>query len=255
MKVITEGGADKLARMLGHMPEKQVAHLITSLFLTQRSIYIEKGIDSRLVNKACQRLDNVVMWVLEAGMGLRDTDDEEELFQEGCHPNSFRLRPHQQAQARLSTGAGGLGLPSAAMRRLSASLGNLVSTLPAVIATLRGPLGDSVKDKMPGTVLVELMGDAIVELNQEHGLSEEDLKRVVPPSWAAWALEQSGENERRQPAVTELAAHDGELTTPRKARQSTRYWNLWSSYLRRRYHPRRETHSQEGSPRTWPRQE
>lgn len=40
MKKITEGGADKLARMLARMPDKQVAHLITSQSLTQRTGYI-----------------------------------------------------------------------------------------------------------------------------------------------------------------------------------------------------------------------
>lgn len=114
-------------------------------------------------------------------MGLRDTEDEEEFFQEGHQPNGLKLKPYQQAQARLSTGAGGLGLPAAVMRRFSASLGNLIGTLPAVIAALRGPLGESVKDNISGTVLVERMGEAIKELHQEHGVSEEGLKGVLPP--------------------------------------------------------------------------
>ena len=79
-KIITEGGADELARMLARMPDKQVAHLITSQSLTQRSGYIERGIDHKLTRKACERLDNDVMWVLEASMGLRETADEEGFF-------------------------------------------------------------------------------------------------------------------------------------------------------------------------------
>ncbi|CAB1115520.1 unnamed protein product [Ectocarpus sp. CCAP 1310/34] len=217
MKVITEGGADKLARMLVRMPDKQVAHLVTSQSLTQRSGYIERGINHKLVKGACKRLDNMVMWVLEATMGLRDTEVEEEFFQDDCQPDRFKLKPYQQAQARLSTGAGGLGLPAAVMRRFSASLGNLVGTLPAVIAALRGPLGESVRVPIPGTVLVEQMGDAIKELNQEHAISVEILKGILPPSWVEWALEPPGETGRRQPTVAELAAHDGESTTPRKA--------------------------------------
>lgn len=74
------------------------------------------------------------------------------------------------------------------------------------------------KEKIPQTVLVERMGDAIADLNREYGLSDEILlKGVVPPSWVTWALEPPGENGRRQPTVAELAAHDGESTTPRKA--------------------------------------
>ena len=42
MKKIPEGGADKLARMLARMPDKQVARLATAQSLTQqRSGYIE----------------------------------------------------------------------------------------------------------------------------------------------------------------------------------------------------------------------
>ena len=217
MKKITEGGADELARMLARMPDKQVAHLITSQSLTQRSGYIERGIDHKLTRKACERLDHDVMWVLEASMGLRDAADEEGVFRERHEPDSFKLKPYQQMQARLSTGAGGLGLPAAVVRRFSASLGNLSGTLPAVIAALRGPLGESVKGKLPETALVERMGDAIKELHLEHGVSEEGLQGVLPPSWVAWALDPPGENGRRQPTVAELAAHDGESTTPRKA--------------------------------------
>ena len=106
MKKITEGGADELARMLARMPDKQVAHLITSQSLTQRSGYIERDIDHKLTREACERLDNDVMWVLQASMGLRDTADEEEFFRERHEPHSFKLKPYQQMQARLSTGAG-----------------------------------------------------------------------------------------------------------------------------------------------------
>lgn len=54
------------------------------------------------------------------------------------------------------------------------------------------------------------MGDATNGLNPEHGLTEEVLKRFVPPSWVSWALEHSGESGRRRPTLAELAAHDGE---------------------------------------------
>ena len=160
MKKITEGGADKLARMLAHMRDKQVAHVVTSQSLTQRSGYIERGVDHKLAKKACERLDKDVMCVLEASMGLRDTEDEEEFFQQDHQPNVYKLNPYQQAQARLSTKAGGPGLGSAVMQRFSASLGNLIGTLPEVKASLRAPLGESVKEKiLSGTVLVERMGE------------------------------------------------------------------------------------------------
>ena len=121
MKKIVEGGADKLARMLARMPDKQVAHLVTAQSLTQRSGYIERGIDHKRARSACERLDNDVMWVLESSMGLRETEEEEDFFQEGQQPSGFKLKPHQQAQARLSTGAEGLGLPASCLLYTSPS--------------------------------------------------------------------------------------------------------------------------------------
>ena len=50
--MINKGGAGKLARLLARMPDKQVAHLITSMSLVQISAYIERGIDHTLVSGA-----------------------------------------------------------------------------------------------------------------------------------------------------------------------------------------------------------
>ena len=95
------------------------------------------------------------------------------------------------------------------------------------------------------------MGEAIQELHQEHGVSEEGLKRVLPSSWVRWALEPQGENGSRQPTVEELAAHDGESTTPRKAQQKLgkvvkkiqleSLRRPWTTSLRKRSHPRGNT--------------
>ena len=49
-----------------------------------------------------------------------------------------------------------MGLASAALRKLSASLGNRIATLPEMIASLRGPLGDSVKNRLPGASLQKI---------------------------------------------------------------------------------------------------
>ena len=120
------------------------------------------------------------MWVLESSMGLRETEEEEDFFEEDQQPSGYKLKPYQEEQARLSTGAGGLGLPAAVLRRFSASLGKLISTLPTVIASLTGPLGESVKNNISGTVLVKRMGEAIQEqLHHEHGASEEGLQGVL----------------------------------------------------------------------------
>ena len=79
--------------MLARMPDKQVAHLVTAQSLT-RSAYIERGIDHKWTRKACERLDNDVMWVLESLLGLRDTEDEEDFFQEGQQFSGVELKPY-----------------------------------------------------------------------------------------------------------------------------------------------------------------
>ena len=52
MNKITEGSAEKLARVLARMPDKQVAHLVTAQSLTQRSAHLERGIDHKRARKA-----------------------------------------------------------------------------------------------------------------------------------------------------------------------------------------------------------
>ncbi|CAN0059456.1 unnamed protein product [Scytosiphon promiscuus] len=154
--------------MMHRMPDRQVAHMISSLSLTQRSAYIERGIDPSPTKDACERLDNMVQWAPETAMGIHAGgagDGEGEFFEDGCRAANLRLHPCQQAQVRLSTGAGGLGLLSVVSRRLSASLGNMIGILPAVIASLRGPLGEPVKQKLPDTDFVHGMGETIRELH------------------------------------------------------------------------------------------
>ena len=70
--------------------------------------------------------------------------EAESFFQEGYPDERLTLQPRQQAQARLSTGAGGLGLSSAEATRMSASTGSKVGILPEVLADLTGLLGDRV---------------------------------------------------------------------------------------------------------------
>ncbi|CAM9727495.1 unnamed protein product [Scytosiphon promiscuus] len=83
MKVIAEGGADKLARILPRMSDRPEATLITSLSLIQSSAYIERERVPALTKEACERLDNMVEWTLETGMGIEGTEGEEEFFQRG----------------------------------------------------------------------------------------------------------------------------------------------------------------------------
>lgn len=50
----------------------------------------------------------MVMWVLQAGMGLADTEDEREFLREGSPTTNLRLLPDQRDQARHANRRGGV---------------------------------------------------------------------------------------------------------------------------------------------------
>lgn len=99
MKVAKE---DNLSRKLPRMSDRQMAHLISPLSLTQRSAYIERGINPKLTQIGV-RADgrNGSQWALEARMGFEGTEGEEELFQEGWQDTNLKLIPYQKAHWRV----------------------------------------------------------------------------------------------------------------------------------------------------------
>ena len=129
------------------------------------------------------------------------------------------LPPHQRAQASLSTGAGGSGMSSAEARRMSASVGSLVATLPAVLAGLSGSLGEKVRKSRPGSELVASMWEGVRSLRDEGGVTEEEMGEVVPRGWRDRAfrpeeVSASGNTDREV-----LAAHDAETTNSRRVQK------------------------------------
>ena len=58
MDVVREEGADRFARCLANMPEKQAATLIVVESLGQRMNYLEKALDPGLSLEASKRSDN-----------------------------------------------------------------------------------------------------------------------------------------------------------------------------------------------------
>ena len=101
------------------MPDKQGAALIAIETLGQRKSYLERALDTGLSLEACRTADNGAQWAYETILELPGAAEAQSFFQEGCPDRWLTLQPHQQAQARLSTGAGGLGLPSTEAWRLS----------------------------------------------------------------------------------------------------------------------------------------
>ena len=57
-KVVKDGGADRLARCLANMPDKQAATLIAIESLERRTSYLQRTLDTGLFLEACRRADN-----------------------------------------------------------------------------------------------------------------------------------------------------------------------------------------------------
>ena len=85
------------------------------------------------------------MWMLEKLFDLPRAAEESSFCENGCPTNQLTLQPYQQAQASLSSGGGGFGLPWAEARGMSASVGSLVATVPEALADLPGAIGDKVR--------------------------------------------------------------------------------------------------------------
>ena len=111
MEVVSDGEAERLARCLANMPDKQAATLIAIESLGQRTSYPERALDTRLSLEACRRADNGAQLAYEKILELPGAEEAPSFFHEGCPGSQLTLNPHQQAQERLSTGARGLGLP------------------------------------------------------------------------------------------------------------------------------------------------
>ena len=86
-------------------------------------------------------------------------------------------------QARLSTRAGGLGLPSTEARQMSASHGTRVGILPEVLAALTGLLADRVRKGLPESSTVAQLGGSMREIRDAWGVTNEAIASIIPKSW------------------------------------------------------------------------
>ena len=140
--------------MVPRMPDKQSANLIATGSMVQRTSYLERAMDPELSLAACQTADGNTLWILGKLLDLPGAAEKSSFFVDGCPTNMLTLQPYQQAQASLSTGAGGLGLSSSEARRMSSSAESLVATVPEVLADLSGAIGDKIRRELPDCDLV-----------------------------------------------------------------------------------------------------
>ena len=148
--------------------------------------------------------------VLEKSLDLPGAAEESLFFANGCPTNMLTLQPHQQAQVSLSTRAGGFGLSSAKARRMSASVGSLVATVPEVIADLSGAIGNNARRELPDSDLVRRIWNSVRDLRDVHGVSEQAMVNIVPESWRDRAFRAGEQGASRQSVADVLPAYDAE---------------------------------------------
>ena len=118
------GGTDHHAGCLANMPEKQAAALNVAESLELRIRFLENALDTELSLESPRREDNGAQWPYDKDIELPGVAEAQSIFEEGCPGDQLTLQPHEHAQELLSTVPGGLELPSAEARRMSASIGN-----------------------------------------------------------------------------------------------------------------------------------
>ena len=182
MEIVQNEEAEQLARMLSRMPDKQSANLIATGSMVQRISNLERVMEPELSLAACKKADGNALWILEKFLDLPGAAEESSFLADGCPTDMLTLQPHQQAQASLSTGAGGFGLSSAEARRMAASVGSLVATVPEVLADLSGAIGNKVRRELPDSDLVRRIWNSVRDLRDVHGVSEEAMANIVPES-------------------------------------------------------------------------
>ena len=108
-------------------------------------------------------------------------------------------------------------MPSAEVRRMSASVGSLVSMVPEVFADLSGAIGNKVQRELPDSDLVRRIWDNVRDLRDVHGVSEEVMANIVPESWRDRAFRAAEQGASWQSVADVLSAHDAETITSSKA--------------------------------------
>ena len=64
-EVVRDGGADRLARCLANMSDKQAAALIANDSQRQRTSYLERALGTGFSLEACKMADNGTQWAYE----------------------------------------------------------------------------------------------------------------------------------------------------------------------------------------------
>ena len=97
LDVVREGRVRRLAWLLAHVPDKQVAMLIVTRAATQTRTYLERGVDVRLSKAACERAKHGCLWMLKGILEPPGAAMGNHFFAGECPVDRLTLVPHQQA--------------------------------------------------------------------------------------------------------------------------------------------------------------
>lgn len=146
--------------------------------------------------------------MLENILELPAIADETAFFGDGCPVSCRSPQPHQRVQAGLSTGAGGVRLASVMTLRVSALVVGVCGLLPTVLSDLSGPLGESIRCKLPGTPSARPLGKTLRDLAGHEGLPGSDQAAVLPSVIVKQVPHRNEEGLLRAPGIEVFGGHD-----------------------------------------------
>ena len=137
------------------------------------------------------------------------------IFPGGVPGKSADFKPSPASPCTPFHGSGKVkAVPSTEARRMSASIGSRVGTLPEILADLTGPVRriwqTSLGTGLPETSIIAQLGGSLREIRDTWGVSKEAMAGIVPESWLEWGLGAEGDQAPRTPEADMLAGRVGQ---------------------------------------------
>eukprot|EP00953_Heterococcus_sp_UTEX-ZZ885_P015281 8611-Heterococcus_DN1.PRE.1 len=180
-----------LARQIALMPDKQAALLVLTKCLTSKLTHVARITDPQhFIAEAGSATAVTSAWVMERIAVLPQTADIglDQAIATGGNDGTIALHQHQRLQLALPLGQGGFGVTSlgnvspaaylgVAMQNVYRALSKLTNhtTIPALDAV------DFAKTPVVQGILVS------IKLLREQGITDDQLKSVLPAEWVAAA--------------------------------------------------------------------
>ena len=179
LEVMSDGGVDRLACCLANMTDKQAAALIAIESLGQLPREGSgHGALPRSMQKGRQR---GAVGVRKNHRATRSSGGTAVIFPGGVPGKSADFKPSPASPCTPFHGSGKVkAVPSTEARRMSASIGSRVGTLPEVIADFTGPLGGRVRRGLPESNIIAQLGGSLRDIRDKWGVTKEAMAESFP---------------------------------------------------------------------------